>query len=105
MPVYVVLDTSPSMAVSSLPLSKYRMAALIAGAIGLAALHRLSPVGLLGCGGEPLHFRPSLSRGRVFEWLHVLAREKRGQSRRGQRKRGQVEMVHNTLRPVPANGT
>ena len=72
-PVYIVLDTSASMSVSSRPVSKYLVAALLAGGIGLAAQRRLSPVGLLGAGGRSLHFRPSLAQDRIFQWLLALA--------------------------------
>jgi len=71
-PLYLLLDTSASMCVSSQPLSKYAWAVRIASGIALAAQANMTPVGLLGCGARELHIRPTLSRNVVLEWSHQL---------------------------------
>ncbi len=71
-PLYLLLDTSASMCVSSQPLSKYAWAVQIATGIALAAQANVTPVGLLGCGARELHIRPTLSRNVVLEWSHQL---------------------------------
>lgn len=72
MPLYLLLDTSASMCVTSLPMSKYAWAVQIATGIALAAQGNVTPVGLLGCGARELHVRPTLSRNIVMEWSHQL---------------------------------
>src|SRR5882757_2276153 len=72
MPLYLLLDTSASMCISSLLLSKYAWAVRIATGIALAAQTNMTPVGLLGCGARELHVRPTLSRNVVMEWAHQL---------------------------------
>jgi len=69
MPVQIVLDTSASMTASSTPLSKYALGLFLAGGLALACLERASPVGLVGAGSGGFLSRPSLSKGRILEWL------------------------------------
>lgn len=72
MPVYLMIDTSASMTVSSAARSKYATALYIAGGLALAALDRVSPVGVVGVGERALRMRPSLSKQRILEWVLAL---------------------------------
>jgi len=72
MPVYLFIDTSASMTVSSQRLSKYAWAVHIAGGLAFACLDRVSPVGVVGTGERPLRITPSLSKVQIMEWLHRL---------------------------------
>ena len=57
-------------------MSKQQLATVLAGGLGLAALHRFSPggPGRLRDRGRSI-IGPSLSRSRVFQWLHELSRD------------------------------
>ena len=69
MPVYLLVDTSASMAVSSAHPSKYETALYVAGGIAFACLERVSPVGVLGVGTRGLRIQPSLSKTQIMQWL------------------------------------
>lgn len=74
LPCYLLIDTSASMTVSSLPRSKYAVAVHIAGGLALACLDRVSPVGVIGVGARNVRVDPSLSKHQIMQWLHDLRR-------------------------------
>lgn len=69
MPVYILIDTSASMTISSIRRSKYETAVYLAGGLALACLDRVSPVGVVGIGRRGLRIKPSLSSTQVMQWL------------------------------------
>jgi uncharacterized protein (DUF58 family) len=73
-PLYILLDTSASMCVSSLALSKYAWAVRIAAGVALAVQSRLTPVGLVACGEREMRIAPSMGRNEVMQWAHRLRR-------------------------------
>jgi uncharacterized protein (DUF58 family) len=74
LPCYLLLDTSASMAVSSVKRSKYATAVHLAGGLAFACLDRVSPVGVVGVGSRDFRIEPSLSSDQIMQWLHRLRR-------------------------------
>lgn len=79
MPVYLFLDTSTSMRVSSLPVCKLARGLQIAGGIALACLDRVSPVGIVTVGDDACRYEPSLSKSQILQWLFRLRRQRKDQ--------------------------
>jgi uncharacterized protein (DUF58 family) len=71
-PIYLAVDTSASMCVSSVERSKYYWAVRLAAGIGQAGLERLSPVGLLAGGERNLRVTPTLSSQSLLQWAEQL---------------------------------
>jgi uncharacterized protein (DUF58 family) len=73
MPVYLMIDTSASMLLSSMRAnSKYQIALQIAGAIALASLRQSNPVGILAVGSRQLHSPANSSKRSILGWLNQL---------------------------------
>lgn len=76
MSMYLLVDTSASMQISSTHLSKHALAVWIAGALGLVSIRRLSPVSVLSGGSRFDRIRgdahPSLSPDDLWRHLEPL---------------------------------
>lgn len=70
--LFIVVDTSASMGVSSTALTKHDLAVWIASAIGLIAQRRMSPVGVIGGGERETRLNPTLNRGDLWRAIEPL---------------------------------
>lgn len=78
--LYLTVDTSSSMSVSSIPLSKHDLAIWIASAIGLVGQRRLSPVAIVGGGERETRLEPSLAQGDLWRALEPLRMHARAEA-------------------------
>ena len=83
-PMFLVVDTSASMQASSIRLSKHAVAVWVAGALGLVALRRLSPVCVLSGGSRYHDFigdaNPSLVPDDLWRQLDPLRWRRMGET-------------------------
>ena len=70
--VFIIVDTSASMGISSAMITKHDLAVWIASAIGLIAQRRMSPVGVIGGGERETRLNPSLNRADLWQSLDPL---------------------------------
>lgn len=70
--IYLVVDTSASMAVSSTGITKHDLAVWIASAVGLVGQRRLSPVAVVGGGERETQLVPSLLRSDLWQAVEPL---------------------------------
>jgi uncharacterized protein (DUF58 family) len=87
--VYVIVDTSASMAVASGELSKHDLAVWIGAAVGLIAQRRMSPVAVVGAGTRETRIEPSLTRSDLWRAIEPLRAGNLGEETRlAERLRG-----------------
>lgn len=70
--IYITIDTSSSMSISSIGLSKHDLAIWIASAIGLVGQRRLNPVAIVGGGERKTRLEPSLAQGDLWRAIEPL---------------------------------
>lgn len=70
--LFIVVDTSASMGVSSTTITKHDLGIWIASAVGLLAQRRMSPVAVIGGGERETRLKPSLSRSDLWQAIDPL---------------------------------
>lgn len=70
--MYILIDTSSSMSVSSTRLTKHDMAIWIGSALGIVGQKRMSPVGIVGAGERETRLELSLARGDLWRAIEPL---------------------------------
>lgn len=80
--VYLVLDTSASMAVGSTTLTKHDLGVWLTAAIALLAQRRMSPVAIVGAGERETRMEPGLRRSELWRTLDELREARLDESTR-----------------------